>query len=402
MQPIATGTPPLVRVVNRHLILERLRRLGRVSRAELAKLTAIRPPTVSAIVRQLIEEGLVEEVGDGATETGTGRPPRMVALARSRARVLGFEVSASAIRVGLSRLDGTLVAQQRFPHAPDSPQRTVERLARLGDELLAGMSLAWSDLDGVGVALPGLVDPTRGMVRWSRPFDWHAVPLRDMCVARWGARTDVLNNAVAGSMAENAIGGGRDTPSLIYVYLRFDVVESDGGAAGEVVRLGSGIIINGEPYHGEFGAAGEITSLVEHPRRHARDDHGARFVNTDAFVAAFRAGQASAVAAMARVEHDIAAHVMDAINFLDPGMVVIDSDYAVLGEVVLRKLRDIVARDALREVVGRTRVVASELGEYGMVRGAVMPALDRIFRLPRLGKNQEVRDGAGSRPTAHG
>ena len=53
-----TGKPQLNRVVNRTLILDRIRRDGHLSRAELAKITAIRPPTVSAVIRELIEEGL--------------------------------------------------------------------------------------------------------------------------------------------------------------------------------------------------------------------------------------------------------------------------------------------------------------------------------------------------------
>lgn len=400
MRSIVTGTPPLVRVVNRHLILERVRHLGQVSRAELAKQTAIRPPTVCAVIRQLIDEGLVEEIGDGVTETGTGRPPRLVALSRQRPRALGFEVSASSIRAGLCQLDGTLIGSSEIAHSPSAPERTIEHLATIGQKLLDDARLAWSDLDGVGVALPGLVDAARGVVRWSRPFDWHNVGLQRLCEARWGVRTDVLNNAVAGSMAEHSIGVGRDAQSLIYVYLRFDVVEARSGASGDVVRLGSGIIINGEPFPGEFGAAGEITSLVEHPCLHARDAEGHCFPNTAGFVSAFRAGQVSAIAAMDRVGRDVAAHVMDAINFLDPGMVIIDSDHVVLGEAVLRQLRGIVERDHLRQVVGRTKVVASGLGAFGMVRGAVMPTLERVFRMPRLGKDRVNADVAGGRTTS--
>ena len=81
------GTPPLIRAVNRLRILDHVRRLGEVSRAELAKVTAIRPPTVSAVIRQLIDEGLVEETGNGEPYAGTGRPPRMVALRRRKAMV---------------------------------------------------------------------------------------------------------------------------------------------------------------------------------------------------------------------------------------------------------------------------------------------------------------------------
>lgn len=380
-----TGTPPLVRIVNRHRILDRIRREGEVSRAELAKLTGIRPPTVSAVIRQLIGEGLVEDVGNGETLTGTGRPPRMVALSRTPPRAVGFEVSGRAIRTGLCDLGGGVTSSQRIEHSPDRPERTVNRLGDIGDELLGHLGLTWSDMRGVGVAVPGLVDSPRGIVRWSRPFGWRDTPLQQICEARWGTRTDILNNSVAGSLAEHYLGAGRQAKSLVYIYIRFHVVEphADRGAR-RFVRLGSGIIIDGEPYHGEFGAAGEVTTPVDHPCAGVRDQEGQLFADTETFVAALQKGQRSAVQATERLAADIGVHVLHAINFLDPGVVVIESDEPVLRDAILVRLRRIVAEDRLRQEAGRTTVTASALGEFGMARGAVVPTLQRIFRIPRL------------------
>ncbi len=380
-----TGTPPMVRLFNRRLILERIRREGEVSRADLAKLTDIRPPTVSAVIKQMIDEDLVEEVGDGKTLTGTGRKPRMVALSRKRPRALGFEVNAASIRAGLCHLDGTVSLWAKSNHSPKDPESTVQSLFEIGDRLLGEAKLAWSDLEGVGVALPGLVDSRQGIVRWSRPFDWHMVNLRDICQKRWKTSTDVANNAVSGSMAEHTFGVGREMRSLVYVYLRFDVFERGEEQSEGVVRLGSGIIINSKPYHGEFGAAGEITSLVQHPRMLALNDQGMPYADTASFEEAVVVKEPNAVAAMERVGWDIASRLMDAVNFLDPAMVVIDSDHAVLGSVVLSKLQEMVETDGLRRVVGTTKVVGSRLGEMGMVVGAVTPTLDRLFGTPHLG-----------------
>lgn len=380
-----TGTPPLVRAVNRQLILEHIRRRGPVSRAELAKITSIRPPTVSAVIQQLIHADLVEEIGNGETDTGTGRPPRLVALSRRRPRALGFEIGATVIRAGLCHLDGTLHSTRTAPHAPTSPVESLGRLHAVGEELLSEAGMTWGELDGVGIALPGLVDADHSMVRWSRPLDWHRVPFASLAGLYWGTKTEVINNSVAASMAEHYFGAARDVRSLIYVFIRFDVLEHQGGRSGEVVRLGSGIIINAEPYHGEFGAAGEITTLVDHPRMHARDALGQPAPDTPAFVEALRRGEPTAVSAMARAADEIGTHVLDAINFLDPAMVVVDSDYEYLRDAVLRRLVDVVRQDGLRKVVGQTAVVASSLGEFAMARGSVAPTLRRLFRMPRVG-----------------
>ncbi len=298
---------------------------------------------------------------------------------------MGFELGATAIRGGLCRLDGTIVSARSTPHQPVGPERALDELHTIGSALLDEAGMTWSELDGVGVALPGLVDAEHAIVRWSRPFDWHEVPFARLAEARWKLRTDVVNNSVAASMAEHYFGAARDIRSLIYVFIRFDVVEHPGGRSGQVIRLGSGIIINGEPYHGEFGAAGEITTLVEHPRMNTREANGNVPPDTAAFAAVLRNGQRSAVAAMRQAADEIGAHVLDAINFLDPAMVVVDSDYPYLRDLVLRRLDDVVREDRLRKIVGRTVVVASALGELAMMRGAVVPALRRVFRMPRVG-----------------
>ena len=377
-----TGTPQLNRMVNRRLILDRIRRSGKTSRAELAESTAIRPPTVSAIVKELIDEGLVSEVGNG--QSRGGRLPRMLSLSRQKTRTIGFEVSETGILAGVCDLTGTLIAQTGADFLPNTPQNTVDRLATLGEELLAAAGLTWKDISGVGVALPGHMDPARGVVRWSKPLGWKDVPLRRMCELRWGHPTDVMNDSMAGGMASHFLGMGRDAKNLVYMYLRFNVIEahSDDTVHG-VLGMGSGIIVNGEPYHGEFGAAGEITTLVSHPLVDARAETGEAFHDLGAFVEALKGGQPSALAAMDRVARDMSDLIVHAVNFLEPGMLILGSDNSELRDALLVRLRRVLDEHRLRHEAGKTKIVASELGEYGVVRGAVVPALQRVFRMPR-------------------
>lgn len=378
------GTPPLLRAVNRQRILDHVRRSGEVSRAELAKATLIRPPTVSAVVRQLLAEGLVEEAGPGSPDTGMGRPPRMVTLARNRPRALGFEVSAACIRVGLADLRGVLSHERRVDCAPETPEVTVEHLYEIGDLLLGEAGCTWSDIQGVGVALPGLVDAVRGTVRWSRPLRWSGVPFRSLCQRRWGVDTDVVNNAVAGSLAVHFFGPAQDVENLIYFYLRFHVVEP--GFADEahpIVRVGCGIIINGEPYHGDFGAAGEISAPVAHPLDYARGGNRQPFADIAAYCDGLRAGDLGALRAFERLAGDISTVVRLSVGILDPRVVVLDSDVPELRDLLLPHVDRELNNDYLRREAGTTSVAASTLGEHGMVRGAIVPTLQRVFRMPR-------------------
>lgn len=368
-----TGKPQLNRFVNRRLILERIRREGEISRADLAKQTAIRPPTVSAVVKVLIDEGLVEEVGAG--ETCGGRAPRMLALPRRRPRALGFELSEGTILAALCDLNGDLCAKREASFELGAPEQAVAQLHALGEELLSECGAEWSDLQGVGVALPGHLDAEAGHIRWSTPLQWQNVPLKDLCEARWSVTTDVVNDSSAGGMASHLFDTGKAAANLVFLYLRFGELPHD------VIGVGAGVIVNGAPYHGEFGAAGEVTTPVTHPLVHAARA-GGRFASLAELVASLERGDAVAAAALESLAAELTLLVVHVVNLLEPGVLVVGSDAPPLRDALLERFQAAIERHGLPFHAGRTRLVASTLGQFGVARGAVVPTLQRLFRIP--------------------
>jgi len=370
-----TGKPQLNRFVNRRLILDKIRRDGQISRAELAKQTSIRPPTVSAIVKQLLVEGLVEEIGSG--ETSGGRAPRMIALSRNQPQALGFEVSETGILAGLYDLGGRLCAHHQVPFTPVPPEQTADQLHEIGSKLLSEVDIDWTKLQGVGVAIPGHLNIAEGIVRWSSPFNWRDTPFRKLCEDRWGVQTDVVNDSLAGSMAAHLFDTAQSVENLVFLYVRFLDKSLD------EVGLGTGIIINGEPYHGEFGAAGEITTPVTHPLVHAKKV-GAKSLDTvAAFTQAVQRSNPLALEAMELVGQELSTLVLHIVNLLEPGVLMIGSDVPVLRDVLLDQSVKVLEKQSLAFEAGRTQLMASTLGEYGVVQGAIVPTLQRVFRIPQ-------------------
>jgi predicted NBD/HSP70 family sugar kinase len=368
-----TGKPQLNRFVNRRLILDRIRRAGEISRADLAKQTAIRPPTVSAVIKVLIDEGLVEEVGAG--ETTGGRAPRMLALSRQRPRALGFEMSESSILAALCDLNGDPCARRHMEFQPVSPEAAVEQLHGIGAALLAECGVDWSDLHGVGVALPGHLNAAEGHIRWSTPFQWRDVPLKRLCEARWGVTTDVVNDSSAGGMASHLFDADKSVSNLAFLYLRFR------DEAHDVIGVGVGVIINGAPYHGEFGAAGEITTPIHHPLVHAAR-RGGEYASLAELVEGWERGEAGAITAVDDVASELRALVVHIVNLLEPGVLVVGSDVPVLCNALLARFQQALDEHGLPFQAGRTRLAASTLGSFGVARGAIVPTLQRLFRIP--------------------
>lgn len=375
MSNLLTGKPQLNRFVNRRLILDKIRRDGVISRADLAKQTEIRPPTVSAVVKDLIKEGLVEEVGPG--ETSGGRAPRMISLSRNQPKVLGFELSETCILAGLCDLGGDLCAHQKISFVPAPPEQAVDMLEEIGSELLSSAGIDWDDLQGVGVALPGHLNVASGHVRWSQPFGWRDVPFKELCEARWKLTTDVVNDSLAGGMAAQLFETSESVENLVFLYLRFH----DGLHKG--VGVGSGIIINGQPYHGEFGAAGEITIPITHPLMLHKERGGKAYRDIDSFSKALAEGDQEVLATLLKVGEELSPLVQHIVNLLEPGVLMIGSDSPALRDVLMAQLQEVLKKQQLAYEAGHTQLIASTLGEYGVLRGAVVPTLQRVFRIPQ-------------------
>ena len=373
---ILTGKPQLNRFVNRRLILDIIRQDGKISRAAVAKRTAIRPPTASAVIKQLIDEELVEEVGPGATSGG--RAPRMLSLAKDKPRALGFELTESSILAGLCDIRGKICLQNQLSSTEVSPDRVVEQLYKMGTAMLQEAGTDCSQLEGVGVAIPGHFSVQSELVRWSSAFDWHDVPLKQLCEQRWGTTTDVVNDALAGGMAAQYFQQEQATKNLVFLFIRFDDKNHN------EVGVGAGIIIDGQPYHGEFGAAGEIRTPVASPLVHARE-MGAEAIGASIadFTDALKQGDPVAKKAIACLGKSVSSLVLQIVNLLEPGLLIIDSEEPVLRDELIEYLQHVLEKNKLAYEKGRTRLVASDLGEYGLTRGAIVPTLQRIFRIPQ-------------------
>ncbi|WP_214416548.1 ROK family transcriptional regulator [Sphaerisporangium fuscum] len=224
--------------------LLRLVALGQAeSRAELARLSGLAPSSVSLRVEELIDAGLLQEEGSGLS-TG-GRRPRRLRLAPEAGLLLVADLGSHHARLGLVDLSGTPLAV--VEHACDigaGAEQTLDWLAGRLEELLAA-SGGGLPVRGVGVGIPGPVDPAGGtVISPSRMPGWNEYPVRDHLAARFGVPILVENDA-------NLMAAGE--------YLAWPGCENL-----MVLKAGTGIgcgIIAGGRLHRGRGAAGDISHV---------------------------------------------------------------------------------------------------------------------------------------------
>lgn len=231
------------REVNRRSVLHAVASGAAITRADLARLTGLTRPTVSSLIDQLVDEGLVVEVGQGVS--AGGKRPTLLAIDAAARQVVAVDVSADPVVGVLSDLGGTTVASSELREGLHG-DGLVDAIADLVRDL-AGAATA--PLAGVGIGTPGLVDAD-GTVVEAPNLGWHDRPLGTELRERTGLPVWVANDADAAALVEfGRLPEGRDGLALVRI------------GAG----VGAGLVLGGRPYPGARAAAGEIGHLVVVP-----------------------------------------------------------------------------------------------------------------------------------------
>jgi len=253
LRPTAKVLPEHARGHNRSLVLQTLySALGAevgagLSRADVARETGLTRVTVSDLVAELIDEGLVVETGP-REDARPGKPATLIAVDRDAFQIVGVDLADHAtFRGALLALDGEIIRRAELPLAgPDGVTATGDAAVAILDALVAELvGAADRPILGIGVGSPGVVGPT-GVVLAAPNLGWHGLPLREHLAERFALPVVVANDANVAVLAEHGLGGGDADMLLVTI--------------GHGV--GAGLVVGGMAINGSRSAAGEIGHVV--------------------------------------------------------------------------------------------------------------------------------------------
>ena len=231
-----------IRDINRQIILNYVRERAPISRAEIAHETALQRSTVSLIVDELREEGLIEEVSGESTG---GRPPILLSLRTADAVAIGVDVGTARTIVATSDLAGRVLHKEGFTTDPDA-NKTVDQIIELARKLIKRNK---GTIEGIGISLPGWVEPDQGKL-FVPHFKWRNLPIAESIRGAVGLPVTMDNDANAAALAELWFG----RPEIRQVRDFILVLVEEG--------VGTGIVFDGQVYRGENGAAGEFGHMT--------------------------------------------------------------------------------------------------------------------------------------------
>ena len=248
-RPQAAADANAMRAHNTSLLLHLIWHEEKPSRADLARDTGLSRSTVSAIVGELMELGVVEE--SHVEQSRGGRPPIALSIVEDHHHIFGVELGSSHITVVRMDLRGTVVdtRRQAFPVA-EQPGPSLDRLCALMDELTAAHP---SPVLAIGLAVASPLDPARPGLLSERILPaWKGVQPAQVVEEHTGLPVFMDNDANMGALAESWWGAGQGVGDFAFIKV----------ATG----VGAGLIIDGRIYQGASGIAGEIGHTAIDPK----------------------------------------------------------------------------------------------------------------------------------------
>jgi predicted NBD/HSP70 family sugar kinase len=241
----------LMRAINRSKILEIIRTTGMISRIDLARMSGLSQALITGLTADLINERLIIEKQSGKYQGG--RRPMLLALNPQGAFVVGVNLSIREISVVIVNFEGSVVASSKHALATnhDSVTEIIDSVVGAVQACIWKANFAREQIAGVGIGIPGLVNPDSGNIRFLPNYGWENVNLKHLVQAKLNHPCFVDNSSNSLALAEQWFGEGKGVDHFLVVTIENGV--------------GLGAVINGRIYRGEEGFAGEFGHITIDP-----------------------------------------------------------------------------------------------------------------------------------------
>jgi len=241
------GTFQLMKSVNKSIVLNKIRESAPISRAQIAKETSLTPPTVSSIVKELIEENIIIE--RKSEESVSGRRPIMLHINEDAFLIIGIDAGPEQVIGIISNLAGDIKHRHFVSYEkPLDKERFLDVLKTCIRDLKKKIEIDLDRLLGVGIAMHGVVNVEEGISLVTPNLGLKDIPIKETLENEFDIEVKVENDVRLMALGETWFGGHGSVESMVVINLGRGV--------------GGGIVLNGDLYHGWTDLAGEIGHMT--------------------------------------------------------------------------------------------------------------------------------------------
>jgi glucokinase-like ROK family protein len=399
------GNAVYINKLNKIKVLGLIRDHGTISRAEIVEITGLSAPTVSRIVKGLTrEEKLLESIGIG--DSSGGRPPVMLRFTGELSYVIGVDLGATTTRGVLSDLNGKFIEEIEYPtRLKEGFKVIVGDVGNLIQKLAASQRKKTSArIFGVGIAVAGLVDLQKNLIKYSPDFKWNKVDI----VGALKDKVDfpIIFDNVTRLMALGGLSYGKGMKSRDFICINVGY------------GIGAGVIVNGElltgtrGFAGEFGhitmdrasdiqcscekygclealASGKAIALAA--QRLLADGEESKMnelcqgkidrVTAKMVAEAAKLGDTLALEVFNEATEYIGIGIASLVNLFNPEMVLIGGGVSLAGDLFFDNIRKVVGQHVMQSSGWELQILPVAFGENAALMGAFALVLNQVLNL---------------------
>jgi glucokinase-like ROK family protein len=374
-----------IKVHNRNLVLKTIFSNEKISRAEIARITRLTRTTVSNIVSDLIDDGMVSEIGIGQSQVG--KTPILLSLIEDSRWLIGLDLAQNQFRGAVVNLRGKIRDVVTIPVNNGDGIEALPLVYQILDQLI---SSTIQPLSGIGVGTPGLINTSKGLVVNAVNLNWKNLPLTNLLEERYHLPVYILNDCQAAAIGEMTYGKNlQGDNNLVLINVHHGI--------------GSGIIINREIFQGDRGFAGEIGHVVvvyeggeicrcgkrgcletvasakaltrqaielvkQYPECGLPRD--TQQINLDTIDEAFKTGDPLIRDLVMKTADYVGMAISNLVGILNIQKIVLEGDMTRFGTPWLDKIRTAMMNYSLGQLVENTSIEIGQLGENAIILGA--------------------------------
>jgi len=389
------------REINRQIALNLVRAHQPISRADLARLMNVRRGVASLLVGELLTEGLIFEGAVGEA-IGRGRRPTFLFIDSRQRCVVGVDIRASRTFIMVTDLMGHQLGSVTSFQTSREIGPLTQELARRIKQILADYKEIGA-CEGIGVSVPGMVDPAAGVVLHAPTLGWRDLNLRDPLAAAVGIPVHIENSGKACALAQ-------------LWATRTDMVASGNSVFVSVSDgVGVGIVVNGEVLRGRHNTAGEFAHVplsidgprcacgatgcweayisnlatlsryfgsdLTDPKPQSVEDAS---LTVEDLIARARTGEAKALAAINSTARYLGLSLASIINAIDPSRIYIGGEITTAWGLIEPIVRSGLRERTLTDFGGATEVRVVPAEDNPRLRGAVALVAAPAFAAPMV------------------
>lgn len=371
-----------IKTNNKKRIINLLTKERELTKLDISRKLDISVPTVTTIVGELKEDGMVEEAGM-ATSTG-GRKPVIIRFLPDSRYSIGIDLGRDYVRAVLTNLDSSIIEDKKKELSVITESEVLNVMKVLIEDLLNSQDSIRNKLLGVGFSLPGIVNEKELRLEIAANFRLKNISFKELH-DYFNVPIFLENEANAGALAESKLGIARDLNNLIYI----SVTEGIGG----------GILLSDDMYKGSQRRAGEIghMCIIKNGRQcncgkkgcwetyasnralikdyNEKSKETAKSINE--VIERFQLGEEKAVQVVEEYIDNLAEGIQSLVFIFNPDYIVIGGEISKYSHIFNEKLTNKIFNNNEFYKEGDVSILFSSFGSDSNILGAsLIPILD--------------------------